>query len=117
MSKHHSYQLSPAREGTVFPLRLKTFSFDRIKRISIKKLQQLAEDCVRMCHGLNLISFSGVVVIPLYHESVIQACIFRRPAAIKPFLGQKHVSGNPGSCNCIIKKWKIKNPAILTGQQ
>ena len=61
LGKHHDHKLSPAVQGPVLALGFEPILLDSSKIMSVKKLKQLKEDCVRMCHGLNLLSFQWVV--------------------------------------------------------
>ena len=60
--EHHSDKLPPAIQGAVPALGTVALSFSALKFITVKKMEQLAEDCVIMGHGLNLLSFIGLVV-------------------------------------------------------
>lgn len=61
LGKHHDRKLAPAVQGTVLAPRPEAISFDPSKIMSVKKLKQLMKDCVRMRHGLNLLSYQCVI--------------------------------------------------------
>jgi hypothetical protein len=62
MGKHHGDKLPPAIQGPVPALGTESLSFCALKFIAVKKLKQLAEDCVTVSHGLNLLSLNRLVV-------------------------------------------------------
>jgi len=60
LSEHHHHKLAPAVQSPILPLWLEPVALDFAKIMSVQKLQQLSEYYVRMCHGLNLLSFKWV---------------------------------------------------------
>ena len=56
LGKHHDHKLAPAAQASVLTPRLEAILLDFAKIMSVNKMKQLMEDCVRMCHGLNLLS-------------------------------------------------------------
>lgn len=64
LGKHHDHELSPVVQAPVFALGTEAILLDFSKIMSVKKLKSASggkENCVRMCHGLNLSSFQWVV--------------------------------------------------------
>ena len=63
LSRHHDHKLAPAVQASVLTPRLEAILLDFAKIMSVKKVKQLMEDCVRMCP----ISFrvSGLAVTAL----------------------------------------------------
>ena len=60
LGKHHDNELAPAAKMAVLALWFEPILLDSSKIMSVKKLKQLIEDCVRMCQGLNLLSCQWV---------------------------------------------------------
>ena len=60
LGKHHNNELASAVQTPVLTLGAEAISFDFAKIMSVKKMKQLMKNCVRMCHGLNLLSFKWV---------------------------------------------------------
>ena len=57
-------KVTPAVQCTVLPAGPEAISLNPSKIMSVKKLKSAlggVEDCVRMCHGLNLLSFQWIV--------------------------------------------------------
>jgi hypothetical protein len=60
LGKHHNNELAPAVQSPVLTLGTEAISLDFAKIMSVKKMKQLMKNCVRICHGLNLLSFKWV---------------------------------------------------------
>ena len=61
LGKHHDNKLAPAVQSPVLALGTEAISLDFAKIMAVKKMKQLMKNCVRMCHGLNLLSFKWVM--------------------------------------------------------
>lgn len=60
LGKHYNNELAPAVQGPVLTLWAEAISLDSAKLMSLKKVKQLMENCVKMCHGLNLFAYQWV---------------------------------------------------------
>jgi len=55
LGKHHHGKLLPSIEAPILPFASEAFALDPVENMSVNKLQQLAKNCVTMCHGLILL--------------------------------------------------------------